>query len=129
MAVCALHRVHTPRNQTLELHHVIPVAWQLRTPVDNPPFPGKDPDGRGMLWDSRTIALCPTGHRNVHYWIVTLMHKIAAQGGEDVLKAYDALDPRMRRFAEAPIALEALQRFHPYGSLLSLTAANEWGES
>lgn len=129
MAVCSLHKTHSPGNRTLELHHIVPVAWQLRTTVLQPPAPGRDHDGRGLLWDARTAAICPTGHRNVHYWIVTLMHAIATQGGEDVQAAWQTLGGHVHRLAEAQTALLALERFHPYGSLLSLTAANEWGES
>jgi hypothetical protein len=125
--------VHGPKNLTTELHHVIPVAWQLHTAVQVPPDPGLDPDGRGMLWDARGVWICPTGHRNVHHWIVTLMRAIAALAGAE--SATDpqtvfvsALTGRERRLAEPLVALQALTRFQPYGSLRALTAAGEWGQ-
>lgn len=135
---CALHKLHTPRNLTTEWHHVIPVAWQLATTLNgSPPYPGEDPDGRGMLWDDRGIWLCPTDHRNVHRWIVGLMHAAAAAGSTDPLVAYKAVRPRVppKEFA---IAYDALTRFMGeagYGgsqqaaTLLTLTAAGEWGQA
>jgi hypothetical protein len=127
--LCQAHRVHGPTNQTIELHHIVPVAWQLMTAVADPPFPGNDPDGRGHLWDARTVALCPTGHRNAHFWIVRLMHAIAGMESDDPQAAYAKLTLRERKLAEPQIALQALLRYQPYGSLVALTAAGEWGES
>ena len=134
---CELHRLHSPRNLTVEWHHIIPVAWQLRTPLAGPgPAPGPDTDGRGMLWDTRGVWLCPTGHRNVHYWIVALMHAAAAANSADPLVAYKAVKPRVAP-KEFPVAYDALTRFMGeagYGlstdqaSLLTLTAAGEWGQ-
>jgi hypothetical protein len=125
---CVLHKDHSPRNETIERHHIIPVAWQLRTQVDNPPFPGKDPDGRGELWDNRSVYFCPTSHRNVHFWIVQLMHAAAAANSNDPAEAIAAVKHGLlpREFL---VACDALTRFAAYGSLLNLTAAHEWGES
>ena len=52
MTPCELHRVHTPKPLSSELHHIIPVAWQLLWKPATAPFPGRDIDGRGMLWDA-----------------------------------------------------------------------------
>jgi hypothetical protein len=127
---CEAHKHHDPVNRTIEFHHVIPVAWQLHTTVSTPPFPGQDPDGRGMLWDNRGVWLCPTGHRNVHYWIVLLMHRIATSQDEDPQAALRAVVSRPAP-SETPIALEALTRFveESGGSLINLTSAGQWGQS
>lgn len=132
--LCSRPMRHEPTNLTIEFHHVIPVAWQLRTIVGDPPYPGVDPDGRGELWDARGIELCPTHHRNVHYWIVDLMHALAAVPatvGEAAAigQVYNQLGASGHRMAEPPIALEALQRYHLYGSLRALIGADEWGQS
>jgi hypothetical protein len=81
-----------------------------------------------MLWDDRGVTLCPTGHRNVHSWIVAMMHAIASSKNEDPQLAFAAVKPKGRAPVELPIALEALTRYQPFGSLLALTAAGEWGQ-
>jgi hypothetical protein len=68
---CEAHGSHRPTAQYTELHHVVPQAWQLTWA----PVP---PAASGHLWDPRTVALCPTGHRNVHFWLVRLMHALPA---------------------------------------------------
>lgn len=127
--ICLLHRVHLPKALTPEWHHVIPVAWQLKTPVANPPFPGKDPNGRGMLWDARGVWLCPTGHRNVHHWIVAMMRAAALANSDDPLVAYKAAKPRFlpKEFAVAYDALTRLRGESGQG-LVALTAVGEWGQ-
>jgi 5-methylcytosine-specific restriction endonuclease McrA len=47
MTECVAHRFHSPRPQTLALHHVFPASL-------------------GGADDGETVALCPTGHDNVH---------------------------------------------------------------
>jgi hypothetical protein len=137
--VCALHKTHQPANLTVEWHHVIPVSWQLHTTLTGtPPFPGLDPDGRGMLWDCRGVWLCPTGHRNVHTWIVKLMHAVATAKSDNPLVASKAVKPSHAP-AEFAIALDALNRYMdaagdpgmsaPAMDLLALTAIGEWGEA
>lgn len=126
LVACELHKRHSPANLTVELHHVTPVGWQLtwRPPVA--PYPGNDPNGRGPLWDSRTVAICPTGHRNTHAWIVKLMHALA--GGEDPQVAFKAAAGSTGG-VQARWALEALVRFKQYGGTLAqLVAAHEWGQ-
>lgn len=123
---CALHVTHSPLNKTIEFHHIIPVAWQLKTSVASPPFPGVDPDGRGELWDARGVWCCPTGHRNVHHWIVAMMEWV---------KAYSITDPanaipgRSRSTQEAVWAIQALTRYEPYGALAVLARDGELGQS
>lgn len=132
--VCAAHGRHSPHNLTVEFHHVVPVAWQLHTAVPPAlqPSPGPDTSGRGQLWDDRGVWLCPTGHRNVHAWIVKLMRAAAAAQTNDPQAAYIAVWPKGKAPVELPIALDALTRFEPLGAplggLLALTLAGEWGQ-
>jgi hypothetical protein len=133
LKTCELHKTHSPANMTLELHHVIPVAWQLAWQPAVAPYPGKDPDGRGELWDARLVPACPTGHRNVHAWIVRMMHMIdalvKAGGVADAEKAFKLVHASARD-KQANWALEGLLRFHAAGgSLQQLVAAGEWGEA
>lgn len=110
---CALTKSHTPKNLTIEWHHIVPVAWQLFWQPAVAPFPGPDPDGRGMLWDTRGVWLCPTHHRNVHANIVALMHGLKALSATEKVTA-----------AQAPA------RFTAVGGVLSaLVAAGEFGEA
>lgn len=122
--VCALHKSHSPETLTIEYHHVIPVAWQVFYQPPEPwPFPGYDP--RSPLWDARTMPLCPTGHRNVHYLIAAMM------------KSPHGIDPEETRKAIAghaghtfDVAYEALTRFtEAGGSIATLAAAREWGQA
>jgi hypothetical protein len=123
LVACELHKLHAPRNLTVELHHIVPVAWQLAWQPAVAPYPGRDRDGRGMLWDARTIACCPTGHRNTHAWIVRMMH--ALSGSDDPLTAKLAVSPRGTQGAQAYLAL---CRFTQYGGRLQqLVAAHQWG--
>lgn len=127
MDACELHKAHSPANLTVEVHHVIPVAWQLFWQPQVAPYPGKDPDGRGELWDARTVSCCPTGHRNVHTWIVALMHALT---GEDPAQARVALKGASRAGVQLDWAYQALVRFKAVeGSLQALIAAHEYGES
>lgn len=140
--LCEAHGFHQPSHMTVEYHHVIPVAWQLHTATPaTPPSPGPDPDGRGMLWDNRTAWLCPTGHRNVHFYIVRFMHAVADHADEvseitaewietEIGKVVHAGLPERGMFhpREFKIAEQALLRLLPYGDLLALTQAGEWGQ-
>lgn len=124
-ASCELHKRHAPENRTLEVHHVVPVAWQLFWQPPQPwPFPGNDTEGRGKLWDDRTIVVCPTGHRNVHFYIVQFMHAVvdeSAQRAFETVKATPSLTTGW--------ATQALRRFKEVGGELPALAAHEWGES
>lgn len=128
---CELHKAHRPANLTVEFHHVIPVAWQLHTP--NPsarPSPGPDQDGRGMLWDNRGVWICPTGHRNVHHWIVVLMHALNANPDAAIPGAWKTAVPAgVKRGTEAQTALLGLQRAASCSvDFAALAAAGEWGQ-
>lgn len=119
MAACEIHVTHLPKALTLESHHVIPQAWQhfWRPSLG-------DGDLRVLkvpaLWDPRTVELCPTGHRNVHEWIVTLMRGV---GG---LPLYA---PRGAR-KERELAQIGLDRFRSAGGNLELlVAARLWGNA
>jgi len=109
-AVCSARRSHAPAPLTIEQHHVIPRAWQAAyRPASAAGLPLKSDD----LWDPRTVPLCPTCHRNVHYWIVRLMH------GETV-----------RASGVTQIAALALRRFtQAGGDLDNLRVAGLWGEA
>lgn len=108
---CTLHTTHTPVARTVELHHVIPQAWQ-RVWV-----PGDAKPDRNGLWDPRTVPICPTGHRNTHYWIVNLMRRV---NGEVIPRVVGN---------EVATAQLALDRFRAAGGrLIDLIAASEWGQ-
>lgn len=126
---CQIHKEHSPANLTAELHHAIPVAWQLHWQPTVAPFPGRDPDGRGELWDARTVTICPTGHRNVHRWIVELMHACTGENPMQAAIAVKALYHRTARGPQFDWAVQALVRFKEAGgSLQVLIAAGEWGQ-
>lgn len=129
-ADCVLHKGHRPAHLTTEFHHVVPVAWQLMWQPPEPwRFPGYDPDGRGKLWDNRGVEVCPTGHRNVHFWLVRLMHAVTGENPVQAAKAVRAIDSKARGI-EFQTALWALVRWKEGGgSLQMLVAAHEWGMS
>lgn len=123
---CVLHKRHAPANLTVEFHHVIPVAWQLFFEPPEPwPHEGRDPDGRGRLWDARTVPVCPTDHRNVHYLIVAMMK---APHGNDPAEALARITGH--KGPTLDMAYEALTRFaEAGGDIVSLAAAGEWGQA
>lgn len=78
-----------------------------------------------MLWDARVTECCPTGHRNVHFYIVTMMHHALTDDPQQAIS-----------LAHIPPSLtsgwagQALRRFaEAGGSLTALVAAHEWGQS
>jgi hypothetical protein len=114
-AACSLHRVHRPKNLTVDFHHVVPRAWQ------------NFHLGEDKLFDPRTVPICPTGHRNVHFWIVQFMK---ANLEEDPLLAKKAVFGNSRLNSEAKTALLALQRWKEAGlSLNSLRSAGQFGRA
>ncbi len=48
---CALHGPHAPHVASRDEHHVVPASWWAAA---------------GRPSASRRVAVCPTGHRNVH---------------------------------------------------------------
>jgi hypothetical protein len=124
---CAAHAYHAPTPTYFELHHVVPRSWQATWRPDVAPFPGHY-DGQ-PLWDARTVDLCRTGHGDVHYWIVTLMH--AWQEGDelgDLARRVRAAARNAVGKTEFVIAQQALGRFSGVGGDLgALAAAHEYG--
>jgi hypothetical protein len=112
---CSLKGRHHPKAAYSEEHHVIPVAWQqFYVPAASPQdaVPGKDPDGRGELWDSRTVPLCPTSHRNVHVLIVAIVHLLAARAAKSPGQAgHKALLEHGLAESELTVAVLGVQRF------------------
>jgi hypothetical protein len=141
-AACELHKSHEPRPTYCEVHHIIPQAWQAHWQPPQPwPNQGHSPDRAGVtLWDARTATLCRTGHGNVHYWLVQIMHILAytlVEFGTDNEQAlwHDALTEVRRRsghepgHADAELALQAIERYAAAGgSILDLTTHKLWGE-
>jgi hypothetical protein len=136
---CAAHSTHAPAPTYLELHHVIPQAWQRHWQPEINTVKGfakavsfeaigvPDP-----IWDERTIALCRTGHGNVHYWLVKMMQRYqelnevdpplltpmkVLLNGEHKFVRKDAQFAYlgMQRFAEAGGSLRDLCKFKLYG--------------
>jgi hypothetical protein len=124
---CDAHRVHHPRALTVELHHVIPQAWQHFW------TPSADAARRlsaGGLWDPRTVPLCPTGHRNIHALIMKMMRAAASTPTALAPTPREARHLARARGAEADIAELALQRWvDAGGDLRALTSAGLWGEA
>lgn len=97
------------------------------------PDPAPSPDHPGIeLWDARTAALCRTGHGNVHYWIVRMMHVANDLAIDDVPRLMHEV--RSRLIGHHPgtddlaMASSALIRFQEVGGELgTLIAAREWG--
>lgn len=131
---CASHRSHSPEPTYLELHHVIPQAWQRAwTPGQTIVRPGFE----NALFDPRTVALCRTGHGNTHYWLVRFMRAYSklttmAEGGFRIEEACrraekQELAPRGRN--DMGLALLGMNRWlNAGGSLQALCDAELWGE-
>lgn len=112
---CEAHKRHSPGNRTVELHHIVPQAWQQFWQPTSPSegaVPGRGDSGN--LWDARTTVLCPTGHRNVHWYLVLLMRGMSPRRGGGS--------------AEARIAQLAMERWqHNGGDLEALRKARLFG--
>lgn len=129
-APCDAHRSHHPTPTYQELHHVVPQAWQAFW----------QPKGKTPLWDRRTVPLCPTGHRNVHFWLVRLMEAVDAP---DVAAQHTAVATAIRRVrvdakaggmtihtSEFSLSQLALYRWiDAGGQLAALTSAHLYGEA
>lgn len=147
---CELHKVHKPRSHVQERHHIIPQAWQAfwfpdshtasvervhRFPSDEI-GPARIVEGvripKPGLWHPDTITLCPTGHRNVHWWLVVLMRELSTQTSADVAQAARAVREVHigRQPPEVALAIEGMALFRDAGGdLLALTRAKLWGQS
>lgn len=100
---------------------MIPRAWQeFWAPV------GRLPAAK-RIWDARTVELCPTSHRNVHFWIVKLMK---TRAGEDPLNYKKAVWGSGRLTREQSLAYTTLCRWKEAGgSLTALCQEGLWGEA
>jgi hypothetical protein len=141
---------------TDEDHHIIPQAWQLFVSVrsEQPSeAPHKSasfalsldrayriPDDTGVaaekvsgrLFDPRTITLCPTGHRNVHVWIVSLMKAIVndVEDPEASIHVVRRAEQGAASGGEFDTAVQALVRFKAAGhSLQALRDVKLWGQA
>jgi hypothetical protein len=92
-----------------------------------------------MLWDNRGVWLCPTGHRNVHHWIVRLMHAIADSKTDDTSIAVASVSPKRApiEFGWGLLALTRYMEVHNAlpvapstgaADLLYLASISEWGQ-
>lgn len=126
-APCEVHKDHTPLPTYQEIHHIIPRAWQAFWQPEVAPYPGKY-DGQEM-WDSRTVNVCRTGHGNIHFWIVALMHAWDPSLSLDdvATKVRVAYADHVGR-SDFMWALQALDRFEQSGGDLgALVQAHLWG--
>lgn len=117
-ATCVLHTYHWPKPLRVELHHVIPRAWQ-RTWT---PFTGS----LGRIWAPTTEAICPSGHRNVHIRMVELMRLVESLQTEDLERVWDAHSGRATKAIK--MAFKALEEWQiAGGSLQHLIENNQYG--
>lgn len=124
---------------------MIPQAWQHAW------WPGKKPGvhdhsrviaGLG-LFDPRTVAICRTGHGNVHFWLVAAMHAFehvidfehdaampyALDEAWRIVHADAKKDGKTINKADATIARLGMQRWIDAGGvLLDLCHAGLYGE-
>lgn len=141
---CAVHRSHEPEATYCEIHHIIPQAWQVFWQPPKPwPNEGPSPDRPGVtLWDARTVAVCRTGHGNIHYWLVKVTHAIASAPGADpeqpvtwktALNAIRRQELNAGRHSpnrlDVEYSMQALVRFAAAGGKVAdLIAHSLWGE-
>lgn len=133
---CDLHRSHGPEPTYLEVHHVVPQAWQATWQPPPPwPYPLASPDRPGLtLWDARTVNVCRTGHGNVHHWIVRMMELGRDRESDDVGSLIQLVLDETRLAGHHPgrsdleWASQALWRFQEVGGeLATLIAAHQYG--
>jgi hypothetical protein len=102
-------------------------AFAIKTPF-------MQPDGSLEYWQvssgrpltSAWVRVCPSGHRNAHWWIVKLCTRSPA--GKTTTSSPQSRQSQVEA-ADYHFAVEALSRFAPHGSLLELTAAHQWGQA
>lgn len=134
-AQCALRHHHAPQPRYLEEHHVVPRAWQHYFAPDPSHFDGGGPfhaPDRDGLWCTERVALCRTGHGNVHYWIERAMKLYASvpSGPDHSERAMTAARDGQLHIGheETVIARQALVLFSDAGGdLVKLTEAGLWG--
>jgi hypothetical protein len=112
---CTARKFHRPRPLTTERHHVVPQAWQAAV---NP----------NSLFEVKVVEVCPTCHRNIHYWLVKLMHAVADLHTNDPLDAKKFVFGDKRLTTEQDIAYKALTTWTDGGrELIWLTNRGLWG--
>lgn len=115
---CTIHRQHRPVSLVTELHHVMPQGWQRTWAPDG------DTD---RLWHPETVALCPSGHRDVHRIIDALMHSVSDAAGVEGATA--RVRPTFGRLSEFPLAVRALALWEQAGGSFDLLIAHhEYGQ-
>jgi hypothetical protein len=145
VTACEVHPLtkHRPAAQRDEEdHHVIPRHWQQLWTPEKAPYPGvfKEFGVWQQLWDARTVKVPPTCHRNVHHWLVALMHELAQLRAvpfdsttvvvaSKAVSKVNALRDKMA-LQELQWAAEAPLRFLAAGGDIGLLVrAQAWGES
>lgn len=148
---CVAHKQHRPLATGQEEHHVIPQAFQgfwhpagVSLEINGVPTVGMTSLARPGeivrlavgLWDRRTVALCPTGHRNVHHWLVKAMHAWEADPEPTLDRAWDLVlrfarkDGIRPNEAEVAIARLGMQRWlEAGGDLLALCKVGLYGSA
>lgn len=116
-AACQAHESHRPRPHVNEFHHVVPRAWQAFW----------QPPNARPLWAPHTVPLCPSGHRNVHWWLVRMMGVVI---NNDITEAAQEARRGVRGgpTSEQVIAVDGMRAFHEAGGdLQALKAAGLLG--
>ncbi len=113
-AACSLHKTHAPRPVVVELHHVLPRAWQhaFPAPAALPAGAVAGHDADGSLWDARTVPICPTAHRSVHAALVAMVRGHPHVGSPRERKVAGLA---LSRALEAGVTVEMLLAAHQYG--------------
>jgi hypothetical protein len=135
----ACHTYHWPSPEDVDLHHVVPRAWQAfwrpGSPVTGHPFPHSMAAlSDSALWHPETARVPPTCHRSVHNRIVLIMKatysSVSITGASEVERFESALAQVPHRGKLWDIALRAPRAWLEVGgSLDALAKAKLWGES
>jgi hypothetical protein len=136
MALCAAHKYHWPKPLTVEEHHIIPQAWQEHFAEGGQRviLPSMVPDEElgnygwtaSHLWHKETVTLCPTGHRNVHYYLVRLMKNSPKV---ESLQEVRTFTPGKGREYEIACRAILLWKSSPGRTLQSLRDLKLWGQA
>lgn len=121
---CELHKTHSPEPLTSERHHVTPQAWQLyKTTGDGESArklqsmmlpsavllsAAQRPQMAGALYDKRTVAVAPTCHRNVHFWLVKVMKAF-----DELVRLNPQIEKELTLLETAVVHVRSI--YHPRG--------------
>jgi hypothetical protein len=119
---CSLRKLHVPKAPAPDSHHIIPRAWQEffaeTIIVESNPRP--------VLWDRRTVEVCPNCHRRIHVALVEMMKaarsddplalKKAAYGGRRLTREQAVAYTGLTRYSAAGGSLARLQDAKLYGA-------------